>query len=126
MRSLGSSVGITISSGLLVQQAAVHRTILGEIVTPYNASLDAWLAARGLDLTNESAVITVAGEIGRQAQMLAFINLFWFLGWSFAALIPLILLMREPASRRANRCALNGGQTTTMRYSFKPGLSGRP
>jgi DHA2 family multidrug resistance protein len=38
----------------------------------------------------------MAKEIGRQAQMLAFNDLFWFLGWFAVAMLPLLLLMKRP------------------------------
>jgi MFS transporter, DHA2 family, multidrug resistance protein len=44
-------------------------------------------------------VAVVAQEIGRQAQMLAFNNLFWFLGWFAIAMLPLLLLMKRPKKR---------------------------
>ena len=39
----------------------------------------------------------MAKEIGRQAQMLAFNDLFWFLGWFAVAMLPLLLVMKRPA-----------------------------
>jgi DHA2 family multidrug resistance protein len=38
----------------------------------------------------------VALEIGRQAQMLAFIDLFWFIGLVTFAILPLVFLMKKP------------------------------
>jgi MFS transporter, DHA2 family, multidrug resistance protein len=35
-------------------------------------------------------------EVGRQAQMLAFNDLFWFLGWFAFAMLPLLFLMKRP------------------------------
>jgi DHA2 family multidrug resistance protein len=38
----------------------------------------------------------IAHEIARQAQMIAFNDLFWFIGWITFALLPLLLLMKRP------------------------------
>jgi DHA2 family multidrug resistance protein len=38
----------------------------------------------------------MAQEIGRQAQMLAFVDLFWFIGLVTLAILPLVLLMQRP------------------------------
>jgi DHA2 family multidrug resistance protein len=38
----------------------------------------------------------VAREIGRQAQMLAFVDLFWFIGLVTFAILPLVLMMKRP------------------------------
>ncbi len=35
-------------------------------------------------------------EIARQAQMLAFNDLFWFIGWLTFAILPLLLMMKRP------------------------------
>ena len=40
----------------------------------------------------------VALEIGRQAQMLAFIDLFWFIGIVTFAILPLVFLMKRPST----------------------------
>jgi MFS transporter, DHA2 family, multidrug resistance protein len=40
-----------------------------------------YLAARGLDIRSPSTMALVAQEIARQAQMQAFDDLFWFIGW---------------------------------------------
>jgi MFS transporter, DHA2 family, multidrug resistance protein len=38
----------------------------------------------------------VALGVARQAQMQAFIDLFWFIGWVTFALLPLVFLMKRP------------------------------
>jgi len=37
----------------------------------------------------------IALEFARQAQMQAFIDLFWFIGWVTFALLPLVLLVKR-------------------------------
>ncbi len=101
MRSLGSSIGIAITSSLLVHQAAEHRVRLAEQLNPYNPHFHAWLSARGIEVTDPNAIPLAADEIQRQAQMMAFVDIFWFLACSFAALLPLALLLRKPPGASA-------------------------
>ena len=101
MRSFGSSIGIAISSTLLARHASVARSRLSEQVTPYSSSFQDWFAERGLQPDSDIGLNILAVEIQRQAQMLAFVDLFWFLAWSFAALIPLSMLMRKPGKNLA-------------------------
>jgi DHA2 family multidrug resistance protein len=55
-----------------------------------------YLSAHGLDVHAPGSMSTVALEIGRQAQMLAFIDLFWFIGIVTFAILPLLLMMKRP------------------------------
>jgi DHA2 family multidrug resistance protein len=38
----------------------------------------------------------IGHEIGRQAQMLAFVDLFWFIGMVTFAILPLVFMMKRP------------------------------
>jgi MFS transporter, DHA2 family, multidrug resistance protein len=99
MRNIGSSVGIAIVSWLLVRQAQIHWENLISHVSPFNPAVPSYLSAlvaQGLDFQSPSTVAVMAQEIGRQAQMLAFNNLFWFLGWFAIAMLPLLLAMKRP------------------------------
>lgn len=99
MRNIGSSIGIAIVSWLLVRQSQIHWENLINHVTPFNPALPPYfsaLVAQGLDFQSPSTVAVLAQEIGRQAQMLAFNNLFWFLGWFAIAMLPLLLVMKRP------------------------------
>jgi MFS transporter, DHA2 family, multidrug resistance protein len=46
---------------------------------------------------NASFLMAAIGqEIARQAQMIAFNDLLWFIGWTTFALLPLLLIMKRP------------------------------
>src|SRR6476660_1714135 len=100
MRSIGASIGIAIVSWLLVRQSQIHGANLISHVSPFNPAVPSYLsalAAQGLDFRSASVMAAMAKEIGRQAQMLAFNDLFWFLGWFAVAMLPLLLVMKRPA-----------------------------
>ncbi|MGB6923150.1 MAG: DHA2 family efflux MFS transporter permease subunit [Methyloceanibacter sp.] len=96
MRGIGSSIGIAVVSWLFVRQGQVHWDNLISHINPFNPAVPPYLSAHGLDLQSPSALPAVALEIGRQAQMLAFIDLFWFIGIVTFAILPLVLMMKKP------------------------------
>ena len=110
MRNLGGSTGIAVSSTLLVRHQQSYVNVLGEHVNPYDAATLALLEgtrARFLALGGDPveaiqrAYATVFGIVQRQAAMLSFVHAFQLLGILFVVLLPLILIMRRPAGRKA-------------------------
>jgi len=96
MRGIGSSIGIAVVSWLFVRQTQVHWDDLITHINPFNPAVALYLSAHGLDVQALGSKSTVALEIGRQAQMLAFIDLFWFIGLVTFAILPLLLMMKRP------------------------------
>jgi DHA2 family multidrug resistance protein len=96
MRGIGGSAGIAVVSWLFVRQTHVHFAELTAHVTPFNQELLPYLAERGLDPYSPQAAPAIAYEIGRQAQMLAFNDLFWFIGIVTFAITPVLFFMTRP------------------------------
>ena len=96
MRGIGGSAGIAVVSWLFVRQTQIHWNELSAHITPYNPALLPYLAQHGLNPYSPQAAPLVTYEIARQAQILAFNDLFWFIGVVTLAIIPLILLMKRP------------------------------
>jgi MFS transporter, DHA2 family, multidrug resistance protein len=96
MRGIGSSIGIAVVSWLFVRQTQVHWDYLIGHISPFNPAVPPYFAAHGLDLRAPNSMSIVALEIARQAQMLAFIDLFWFIGFVTFAILPLVLMMKRP------------------------------
>ncbi len=97
MRGIGSSMGIALVSWLLVRQGQVHWQTLIGYITPFDPALLPYQSA--LDLHGEGTLMVMAGEIRRQAEMQAFNDLFWLIGWINLAILPLLLLGRRPERR---------------------------
>ena len=96
MRGIGSSMGIAVVSWLLVRQGQVHWTHLIENLNPFNPAVASYLAGSGLNMSAPGTIKMIALGVARQAQMQAFIDLFWFIGWVTFALLPLVFLMKRP------------------------------
>ena len=109
MRNLGGSTGIAVTGTLLVRHQQAYISALGEHVNSYSPAARALfegirsrLLAEGGDpvVATERAYAFVFGVVRREASMLSFVHLFQLLGILFVVLLPLILLMVRPASRR--------------------------
>jgi DHA2 family multidrug resistance protein len=98
MRGIGGSAGIAVVSWLFVRQTQIHWSELTAHINPYNPALLPYLAQHGLNPYSPQAAPLVTYEIARQAQMLAFNDLFWFIGIVTLCIIPLIFLMTRPKS----------------------------
>jgi DHA2 family multidrug resistance protein len=96
MRGIGGSAGIAVVSWLFVRQTQIHWNELTAHITRYNPALLPYLNQYGLNPYSPQSAPLVTYEIARQAQMLAFNDLFWFIGVVTLAIIPLILLMKRP------------------------------
>jgi DHA2 family multidrug resistance protein len=97
MRGIGSSIGIAVVSWLFVRQGQVHWDNLISYINPYNPAVPPYLSSLGINVQTPGAMSSIALEIGRQAQMLAFIDLFWFIGIVTFAILPLLLMMKKPS-----------------------------
>jgi DHA2 family multidrug resistance protein len=98
-RTIGSSIGISIAVTLLTRTGQVEWNRLGGALNPYNPNLSAWLQGHGLSLQQQPAVQALAGELARQSTMVAFVDVFWLVSFSFSLLLPLLLLMHRPADQ---------------------------
>jgi DHA2 family multidrug resistance protein len=95
MRNIGASIGIAMVSWLLVRQGQINWGNLTSHISPFNPALRSYLSLQGLDFHSPGAVVAIAREVARQAQMIAFNDLFWFIGWTTFALLALLLLMKR-------------------------------
>ncbi len=113
LRNLGGSFGVAVSATLLAQRAQFHQNFLVENVTPYNPAVQDWadriLGAIGTQGAGDVRLL-LAGlyrEVIRQANMLAFNDVFWLFAWMTVALVPLTLLMKS--LKHGRREELPGG-----------------
>jgi len=103
IRNLGGSFGIAVATTLLSQRSQLHQTFLTEKITPYNPALKEYgqhllQLFPGYDPSAGHSPMALAGvyrEVMRQANMLAFNDVFWLFAWLTAVLVPLTLFMRR-------------------------------
>jgi len=97
VRSIGSSIGIALMQAVHTRQAAVSHADLAAEVQPSNpvmtAGLPAWMSPGsplGLQALNR--------EITRQAEMVAYVDVFRLMLILTIAVMPMLFLMRRPAN----------------------------
>lgn len=95
-RSLGASIGVAVISWLYVDQVQVKWENMRNHVNEYSFQTKDFLTARGLEYTDPNAATAIASEVGKQAQMLAFVDLFWLIAWITLVLLPFGYLMSRP------------------------------
>jgi MFS transporter, DHA2 family, multidrug resistance protein len=96
MRTIGSSIGISIVATVVTRRTQHHWEVIGGHINVFNPDLQHWLNAQHLALDNPLTAHLLAGELGRQAGMLAFVDAFWLVTWSFIVMAPLVWLLRRP------------------------------
>src|SRR5271163_1545048 len=101
MRNLGGSVGISVFETLLLQNTQIVHSRLVEHLRPDNPLAQAPFLAAPFSLTKPSGIAALNAEVTRQAAMVAYIDVYTFMMIIVAVTIPLLLLVRPPARKRA-------------------------
>jgi DHA2 family multidrug resistance protein len=92
IRSLGTSIGISLVSTFFARTAQSQWSLLRGHVDPFNPAMHSWLQHAP---TQAPAIALLAQEVGFQAQLTAFVSSFWLITVSFVAMLPLVLLLRS-------------------------------
>ncbi|MCC6194626.1 MAG: multidrug efflux MFS transporter [Burkholderiales bacterium] len=95
VRTIGAAIGIAVVVTLLTRQTQVAWNEVGGNVTRFNHALVEYLRPLHSSPTDPQALAIVAREVGRQAMMVAMVDVFYFIAWSFVAMLPLVLLLRK-------------------------------
>src|SRR5215210_215195 len=89
-RNIGSSIGISFVTFLLVRNTQVMHAALAEHVTPYNDALKAPALSRIWDMASEAGRAALDAEITRQATIIAYADDFKLLMVVALAALPLV------------------------------------
>jgi len=103
LRTIGSSIGVSIVATTLTQQGQVLWNQLGGHITAFSPAVRIWLARAPVAADTPQAAVLLGRELSRQATMGAFVDAFMLVMWSFLAMLPLVLLMKYEPSRPAPR-----------------------
>ena len=95
VRTIGAAAGISFVTTVLTRQAQVMWNELGGHITKYNHALLDYLRPLHLSPTDPTAMAVVAGQIARQAEMAAMLDVFKVTTWSFLAMLPLVFLLKR-------------------------------
>ncbi|MCQ4313593.1 DHA2 family efflux MFS transporter permease subunit [Pseudomonas stutzeri] len=95
-RNVGSSVGISIVTVLLVQNTQINHAEIGAHVTDFNRAFDAWPIGNVLDPLTVSGRAMLDSMISTQASWIAYIDDFKLLMVLSLVVMPLLLVMKPP------------------------------
>ncbi len=104
-RNLGGSIGIAALITVLAQRAQYHQSMLVEHIGPYAtryrdmaASLQARMAHHGGSPADalHKAQAMISNMVQQQAQLMSYLDDFLILAVIFAALVPVVLLIKKP------------------------------
>jgi DHA2 family multidrug resistance protein len=94
MRNIGSSIGISMMSYLLVRNSATEQAALVEHITPYRQVVRDY--AHELNLATFTGRAALAQMVTAQAEAVAFIDNFKLMMFVSFLAIPLVLLVQRP------------------------------
>jgi MFS transporter, DHA2 family, multidrug resistance protein len=103
-RNIGGSLGISMVTTMQSRMAQKHQNMLVHNMTPFSLNyqsalhnMAAHLEAGGATAAHalEQAQALLYSQLLRQSSMLAFVDVFWLLGATCLAMIPLMFLMKK-------------------------------
>src|SRR5579863_3238872 len=95
IRSLGSSMGISVIQATLTNSAAVAHARLGEHIVAGSPALIAATPA-GVNPATAAGAAILNGELTRQATMVGYVDVFAWMTVLTLLLVPLLFIMRSP------------------------------
>jgi len=95
LRTIGSSIGISVAITLYTRSSQWFWNQLGGSIEVYNSALYHYLHPLAVQPQQPLGSLLLASELARQASMLAFVNVFAVIMWSFIGMIPFVLMLQE-------------------------------
>ena len=100
MRTLGSSVGISVATTLYTRGIQTDWNLLGGYIQPYNPQLRPYLETLHQAPDSPLGIQLLARELARQAQIVALTETFAIITLSVIAMLPLLFFLRGKLPRR--------------------------
>ena len=94
LRTIGSAIGISIVATVMTDHSQIAWNQLGGFLNGENPALRDYLAHAHLSLHAAQTPYLLARELGRQSSMAGILDGYYLVTWSFAAMLPLVLLLR--------------------------------
>ena len=96
VRSVWSSVGVSLMLTLFVRESTSARSVLVEHITPYSMALRLAVPGGGIDPNSEHGLAMIEHQIELQAAMLGYNAVFLLLAVVSIAALPLLFLIGRP------------------------------
>ena len=98
LRTIGSGIGVSVVATVLTSHSQVAWHNVGGQLQPFNPALAPYLNYLGLTEQAPQAVGVLAKELVRQSQMIGFLDAYIFVTVAFAAMTPLVFVMKNSRS----------------------------
>lgn len=95
LRTMGSSIGVSVVITLLTRHTQIAWNQLGGFVQPFNLAVSNYLRPLSLSPFTPKGLMILMKEVARQAQMIAFVDVYTFIMWSFILMFPLVCLLKK-------------------------------
>ena len=110
LRTIGSGIGVSVVATVLTSHAQVAWHNLGGQLQPFNPALGPYLNHLGLNPSTPQAAVVLVKELARQAQMIGFLDAYIFVTFAFAAMTPLVFIMKNTHSTLPSAAAVAVGE----------------
>jgi DHA2 family multidrug resistance protein len=101
-RNIGSSVGISVAIFMLTRNMTVMHADLAAFINPFRPAISAFHGSP-FDPAHPLGATIINQLVDQQAAIIAYADDFWMMFWVTLAIVPLVLLMKRPASSRQGR-----------------------
>ena len=95
LRTIGSGIGVSLVATVLTRHAQVAWHNVGGQLQTFNPALSPYLNSLGLSEQAPQAAGVLAKELARQSQMIGFLDAYIFVTVAFAAMLPLVFVMKN-------------------------------
>lgn len=97
MRNIGSSIGVSIVTSLLVRYTQVNHETLARFTSPYAPQMQPGTLPSMWNPATAQGLAALNAEVTRQASLIAYLNDFRLMMYVTLAAIPMVLLLRKRA-----------------------------
>jgi len=95
LRTIGSSIGISIVSTVQTRQTQIAWNQLGGHIKATNPATHQYLQGLNLHSGSPAAPTVLQHLLARQADMAGYLDAFYLITWGFLIMLPLVLFMRR-------------------------------
>ncbi len=94
LRTIGSGIGISVVATVLTRHTQIAWHNIGGDIQAFNPALAPYLGKLGLSMASPQAPGILARELSQQSQMIGFLDAYIFVAVAFAAMLPLVFVMK--------------------------------
>lgn len=95
LRTIGSGIGVSIVATVLIRHGQIAWHNVGAHLQTFNPALAPYLDRLGLTLDTPQSALMLSRELARQSQMIGFLDAYTFVTFAFAAMLPLVYVMKS-------------------------------